>query len=241
MALPPSCSHIVAAYYNVPDTIIETVMAHSSGHGVGPMGIDAGWLPILEQAGFDKEKIQSNTCVNIAAGAWILAWSGASTTSPTHTNPAHQPPWRTPPPSPSSPLSSDLKSCALAAARHYHVHEQLFLAVLATEGGRVGQTVRNRDGSYDMGPAQINSIHLPELARLGITRDQVVNDGCLNLQIGAWILARALDGQSPSNPGEFWRRVGNYNSATPTHNVTYQAKVWSHLVANTASQRMRAQ
>lgn len=59
MALPPSCSHIVAAYYNVPDTIIETVMAHSSGHGVGPMGIDAGWLPILEQAGFDKEKFKA--------------------------------------------------------------------------------------------------------------------------------------------------------------------------------------
>ncbi|WP_234395069.1 lytic transglycosylase domain-containing protein [Acetobacter papayae] len=88
-------------------------------------------------------------------------------------------------------------------------------------------------------PRSIPSIS--ELARLGITREQVINDGCLNLQIGAWILARALDGQSPSNPGEFWRRVGNYNSATPIPNVTYQAKVWSHLVAHTASQRMSAQ
>ena len=235
-ALPP-CGDIAAAYYHVAPAQVETVMQHAGASGIGPMGIQPEWLPILPRAGFDPEKVRTDACINIAAGAWILAWSGTGTTA--HREPP--PAGKTPLPPPSSPLPADLKTCALAAARRYHVHEQLFLAVLATEGGRVGQVVRNRNGSYDMGPAQINSIHLPELARLGITREQVINDGCLNLQIGAWILARALDGQSPSNPGEFWRRVGNYNSATPVPNVTYQAKVWRHLVANTASQPMSAQ
>lgn len=235
--MPPVCLHEIANFYHLTDETLIRITRKEHASAIGLMGIQEGWIPILEKAGFQPDMVRNDVCTNIAAGAWILTWSGAGTTAHREPPPTGKPPLLPP----SRPLPADLKSCALAAARRYHVHEQLFLAVLATEGGRVGQIVRNRNGSYDMGPAQINSIHLPELARLGITRDQVINDGCLNLQIGAWILARALDGQSPSNPGEFWRRVGNYNSATPTHNVTYQAKVWSHLVANTASQRMRAQ
>jgi soluble lytic murein transglycosylase-like protein len=236
MSALPDCGLIAAQYYHVPIAHLEQVRDHAAS-GIGPMGIQPEWLPILTRAGFDPEKVKTDACINIAAGAWILAWSGAGAT--VHREP---PPSRKAPLSaPSSPLPADLKTCALAAARRYHVHEGLFLAVLATEGGHVGQIVRNTNGSYDMGVAQINSVHLPELAKLGITREQVINDGCLNLQIGAWILARALDGQSPSNPGEFWRRVGNYNSANPVPNVTYQAKVWRHLVASSASQRMSAQ
>lgn len=237
MTALPACAVTAATYYHVASITLESVANHTAASGIGPMGIQPEWLPILSRAGFDPEKVKTDVCINIAAGAWILAWSGAGTSAHRAPPPTSK---KNPIPIPSSPLPADLKTCALAAARRYHIHEQLFLAVLATESGRVGQTVHNRDGSYDMGPAQINSIHLPELARLGITRERVVNDGCLNVQIGAWILARALDGQSPSNPGEFWRRVGNYNSATPTHNVTYQAKVWSHLLANTASQRVSA-
>jgi hypothetical protein len=236
MSTLPDCGLIAAQYYQVPVAHLEQVRNHANS-GIGPMGIQPEWLPVLTRAGFNADQVRTDACINIAAAAWILAWSGAGTTAHRDPPPAGKPPL----PPPSSPLPADLKTCALAAARRYHVHEQLFLAVLATEGGRVGQVVRNRNGSYDMGPAQINSIHLPELARLGISREQVINDGCLNLQIGAWLLARALDGQSPSNPGEFWRRVGNYNSATPAPNVTYQAKVWRNLVASTASQRMSAQ
>lgn len=235
--IPPVCLHEIANFYHLADEALIRIVRKEHSTDIGLMGIQEGWLPILEKAGFHPDLVRNDVCTNIAAGAWILAWSGTGTTAHREPPPAS----KTPLPPPSSPLPADLKTCALAAARRYHVHERLFLAVLATEGGRVGQVVHNRNGSYDMGPAQINSIHLPELARLGISREQVINDGCLNLQIGAWLLARALDGQSPSNPGEFWRRVGNYNSATPAPNVTYQAKVWRNLVASTASQRMSAQ
>lgn len=229
MAILPPCGLVAASYYHVAATNIETVVSHGtvSTGGIGPMGIQPEWLPILIRAGFDPEKVKSDTCINIAAGAWILAWSGAGMTA--HRKPP--PAGKTPLLPPSSPLPTDLKSCALDAARRYHVHEGLFLAVLATEGGRVGQIHRNDNGSYDMGPAQINSTHLPELATKGITREQVIQDGCLNIQIGAWILARELDGSSPSDAAGFWKRVGNYNSRTPKYNVEYQKKVWRNVVA----------
>ncbi|MBS0987396.1 transglycosylase SLT domain-containing protein [Acetobacter okinawensis] len=232
MPLLPSCGHIVANYYNVPTARVETIIAHSSNRGIGPMGIDAGWLPILERAGFDTGLVQSDACMNIAAGIWILARAGAGNARGTKTDGhgAHSSL-----PTPSAPLSGSLRSCASEAARRYKIAEPLFIALLMTEAGRPGQIVRNSNGTYDMGPAQINSTHLPELAAMGITREQVIQDGCLNIQIGAWILARELDGSSPSDAAGFWKRVGNYNSRTPKYNVEYQKKVWRNVVATAQS------
>lgn len=219
MSDTPSCAYVAAEYYHVPLTVIERVHAHAAGtNHIGPMGIHAEWLPILERIGFPRMAVESDVCVNIAAGAWILAWSGAGNETKTHQMPP-----------PSSALTGSLKACANSAARRYHVPEVLYLALLATEGGQVGREHRNANGSFDLGPAQINTIHLPELARLGITRAQIVNDGCLNLQIGAWLLARELDGHGPDDPAEFWRRVGNYNSRTPEINQKYQKRVWMNV------------
>ncbi|OUI97556.1 conjugal transfer protein TrbN, partial [Acetobacter sp. DsW_54] len=83
-----------------------------------------------------------------------------------------------------SALPADLRTCAVNAASQYRISVPLFLGLLATEGGHVGQIVKNTNGTYDMGPAQINSSHLRELAARGITRDQIINDGCLNIHIG---------------------------------------------------------
>lgn len=228
----PICLHEIAHYYHVEDAAILGVLQTGHEKAIGPMGIDPRWLPVLERAGFSSEAVKTNICMNIAAGAWILKWAGVGgSRQPERTT--------TPPPAPdpSRPLSTDLRTCLKLSARQYGIPEQLFLAVVMTEGGKVGHISRNTNGSYDMGPAQINSSHLPELARMGITRDQVINDGCLNLHVGAWILARALNGQTPDNPVEFWRRVGNYNSSTPEYNRAYQAKVWKNVVAASHPQR----
>jgi hypothetical protein len=81
-----------------------------------------------------------------------------------------------------------------------------------------------------MGPAQVNSSWLPMLAKSGISREQVLNNGCLNVAVGAWILAQSMDGASSNDPGEFWRRVGNYNSHTLQYNLIYQRKVWEQVL-----------
>lgn len=115
--------------------------------------------------------------------------------------------------------------CIQAAAIRYQVAPDLIRAIIRTEGGTTGQTVGNTNGSRDMGLMQINTIHLPELARLGITRQMIVNDECLNIQIGTFILHREL-----ARGGDFWTNVGAYNSRTPVHNVKYRTKVWSNLL-----------
>ncbi|MFT8933146.1 MAG: transglycosylase SLT domain-containing protein [Acetobacter syzygii] len=224
MIIPP-CVDQIAEYYHVQPASILQIIRKSHDGAIGPMGIQPGWLPILEKAGFSPEAVENNVCINIAAGAWILAY--AVQNKPVDVQK---------PLSPSVPLSipsalpADLRTCAVNAASQYRISVPLFLGLLATEGGHVGQIVKNTNGTYDMGPAQINSSHLRELAAKGITRDQIINDGCLNIHIGAWILAKELGNETPIHPKEFWQRVGNYHSRTPYHNQAYQLKVWGHVV-----------
>ena len=221
-ALPP-CTALAAQAYNVPVAAIERVADQSSSSGVGPMKIDPRWLPILQHMGFDPEQVRTNACMNIAAGTWILAWARASR-SQTSPSQSERPVSR-----PMTGFTGPLGTCVSHAAKQYHLPELLYRAILLTEGGSVGRISRNPNGSYDMGPAQVNSMHLPELARMGITREEIINDGCLNIHIGAWVLAGALGGHTPDNAAEFWRRVGNYNSSTPKYNVAYQRKVWKNV------------
>ncbi|WP_423180049.1 lytic transglycosylase domain-containing protein, partial [Stenotrophomonas sp. CASM106] len=127
-------------------------------------------------------------------------------------------------------------ACVAAAAERYAVPSPLLLAVMRTEGGTTGRTSRpNGNGSLDQGLMQINEIHLPELARYGISREMVIHNECVNIFIGAFILSREL-----AKPGaDYWTNVGAYNSRTPCErfyskgkkcpNIEYQRKVAQHL------------
>jgi hypothetical protein len=119
--------------------------------------------------------------------------------------------------------------CLLAAAEHYGIDRRILQGVLKAEGGWPGLRQRNSNGTYDMGPMQINSIWLPRLQQMGLSESLVVNDVCTNIGVGSWILARELkrSGASP-NTSAYWQAVGRYHSATPHHNVAYALRVWRH-------------
>jgi hypothetical protein len=118
-------------------------------------------------------------------------------------------------------------ACLDMAAQNYGIRKEILSAVLSVEGGRPGLRKYNTNGSYDMGPMQVNSIWLPELRRRGISEYEVTHDYCTNILVGAWILARELKRSGAQmNTPEFWKAVGNYNSRTPYFNVRYAVRVW---------------
>lgn len=213
-----SCLTLAATSYNVRKAdILSVLAAPAATGGVGPMHIPSAWLPILARVGFDPNAVIRNSCTNIEAGTWILAYE-------TKPAPSHEP--TTLPPDNISPQSDQ---CVAKAAKLYNVPPTLLSAVLRTEGGRVGEVHYNNNGSYDIGPAQINSIWLPTLAKSGITRDMLLNNACLNITVGAWILGNAMVGANVQNPALFWQHVGDYNSHTPLWNQKYALKVWHNL------------
>lgn len=227
--MTPTCAARAATAYHVPVAAIEKVLGQHGAAGIGPMGIPAAWVPILRRAGFPPAMVRRDRCTNIAAGAWILAAErpaghGAAHAKTTHrgASTAHRSVKRL------AAREGVPASCITEAARRYGLPIRLFSAVLRTEGAHVGAVHHNRNGTVDLGPAQINSIWLPRLRAAGITKAALIHNGCLNLSVGAWILGKAMQGANPANPVTWWRHVGDYNSHTPDLNRRYARLVWEH-------------
>lgn len=118
--------------------------------------------------------------------------------------------------------STAFADCFDDAASFHHVNPIILRAIAIVEsGGRPDATNSNRNGSVDYGMMQINSIHLPELARYGIGKADLYN-GCKSVYMGAWILRQSID-----KYGNTWAAIGTYNSATPYYRDRYASKVKS--------------
>lgn len=107
--------------------------------------------------------------------------------------------------------SARSEPCWTQAADRYGIAQELLYAVARTESGLDARAVNRghikRTSSYDIGLMQINSRHLPRLAKLGITEADLYN-ACTNLHVGAWLLADAF-----SRLGATWNAVGSYNAS----------------------------
>ncbi len=224
-----ACIEHAATAYGISAPAITSVMSASASAGsVGPMHIPPSWLPILARAGFPQSKVINDPCMNVAAGAWILAFQRWQSGGQDSDNQSKGDAVPGPQDKPSMP-SKISASCIEDAAHEYKLSVTLLKGILATEGGTVGAVHHNANGSYDMGPAQINSSWLPKLEAAGYSRQEIINNGCLNIHVGAWILAQDMQGADPNRPAQFWKHVGDYNSATPYWNQRYVKMVWNNI------------
>lgn len=110
--------------------------------------------------------------------------------------------------------------CINEAAITYQVPATMIISILKTEGGKNGEASINKDGSIDYGPMQINTRHLEKIAKYGITKNDLQYNPCVNVAVGAWVLA-----QSIASGKDIWHGVGIYHSHTKTFNERYRSKV----------------
>lgn len=122
-------------------------------------------------------------------------------------------------------MSKVIAACLMLAAHTYSVPPAVMVGIMQVEGGKLGQAVVNTNGSYDLGPMQINTIWVPELATYwgveqGIAARWIRDDACTNLGVAAWILRRHLD-----ETGSLSQAIAHYHSKTPSRGYGYKSKV----------------
>ena len=96
------------------------------------------------------------------------------------------------------------------------VNAQVLRAIGWHESRLRGNAVaHNRNGTRDLGAFQINTVHLPELARFGVG-PTLLHDTCAAAHVAAWHYARQV-----ARHGNTWRAVGAYHSGTPARAAWY--------------------
>ncbi|OZA30494.1 MAG: hypothetical protein B7X93_03105 [Hydrogenophilales bacterium 17-61-9] len=114
--------------------------------------------------------------------------------------------------------------CWADASARYDVPVDLLYAIARVETGNRSRLVspRNKNGTYDIGLMQINSMHLPRLAKHRISEQDLLDKPCLNLHVGASILAEAI-----ARHGYNWVAIGAYNAGSTEKRKTYARKVFA--------------
>ncbi len=83
--VPIECINHAAIEYNIPAALIISVLKAENGYAglakpntngtadYGPMQINTFWLAKISRYGYSKDQVQSDPCVNISVGSWILS------------------------------------------------------------------------------------------------------------------------------------------------------------------------
>ena len=118
-------------------------------------------------------------------------------------------------------LPLDLVPCVDRAAEAFGVPRLYIELILEVEGGRPGMANANSNGTVDLGPMQINSHWLDELAGMGIEATAVRDDACTNVYVGTWILVSEW-----ARAGGNWiEALARYHSPTPRHQERYLSRL----------------
>lgn len=128
------------------------------------------------------------------------------------------------------PVSTE---CVAEAAERTGVSFLALATVLAVEAGEVGQMRANRNGTYDYGPMQINSVRVADLERrFTVDRRRLRWDGCYNVAVGAFVLAEELRRARDVPPRKRLAvAIGNYHSRTPHLRGRYLRRAFERAVS----------
>jgi hypothetical protein len=115
--------------------------------------------------------------------------------------------------------------CMVVAASDYSLPLRGVIAVWFTEGGRVGAKSKNKNGTIDYGPMQINTVWVKRLqVDFGVTRQMLTDDFCWSVRSAAYILRYEINLAN----GSFWDGVGHYHSRTPILKHQYIKRVYQN-------------
>lgn len=118
-------------------------------------------------------------------------------------------------------------ACIATAAASYQLPPPALYAILATEGGQIGQAVPNKNGTSDLGPFQINTswakafVQFWALPNRNAAVAELRDNGCANAVAASAILA----GYRIEAQGDLQIALGFYHSHRADLADGYRRKV----------------
>lgn len=118
--------------------------------------------------------------------------------------------------------------CFDQAGKDYRIDPLLLMSISIKESrlkpGEINGS--NRNGTEDVCGMQVNSSHYGKLKNFNITRERLLNDPCICVYTGAWVLAHNF-----RSYGKNWDSVGMYNTGTAKKLIT-QRRAYAESVKN---------
>ena len=137
-----------------------------------------------------------------------LSWSGSASAEPL-------------------PIAAErqiVHTCIDHAAGALEVSPLVLRLLYSLESGRVGHVSHWGEGNFDIGPMQINNWWLRRLSAAGITLEELRDNACTNVFVGAWIFKHELQ-----RAGDVALAIARYHSPTPAHQRRYLDRATRHL------------
>ncbi|MHA0273272.1 lytic transglycosylase domain-containing protein [Enterobacter ludwigii] len=106
--------------------------------------------------------------------------------------------------------------CFDQAGRDYRI-DPLLLMVISIQESRLKPQATNKSsagGTQDFCAMQVNSSNFKKLEKFNIKRNDLMNDPCICVYTGAWVLARNFQ-----DYGRNWNSVGIYNAGPSQKNM----------------------
>ncbi|GBH32577.1 lytic transglycosylase domain-containing protein [Sphingobium xenophagum] len=128
----------------------------------------------------------------------------------------------------SKPFASQeekIGKCIRQAAAGHRWLERTLWGLRDQEGGWIGAEILNTDGSYDLGPMQVNSWWVGRISKIlrhsrSDVRHWLIHDACFNVRTARWIFLSGL-----AATDDYWQAVGAYHSPTKWRQQRYGANV----------------
>lgn len=122
-----------------------------------------------------------------------------------------------PPPAP-VPMEIVME-CSNLGGKTFNVPPQVVRTLYRIEGGKIGTISRNPNGSFDLGPLQVNTVNLPDIQKAFpfLTWRHITYHPCINFMVGSWFLSQKIKGRN----GDVFEGVGDYHSKTPEKRIIY--------------------
>jgi len=99
--------------------------------------------------------------------------------------------------------------CFDQAGKDYQIDPLLLMSISIKESRLKPKAINgsNSNGTEDVCGMQVNSSHYGKLKKFNISRERLLNDPCICVYSGAWVLARNFQSY-----GRNWDSVGMYNT-----------------------------